>query len=67
MTNTVKLSSAQLWTALMLKTVNGVDAEWVSDCLAQGKLLPEGTHLIDLARMALQAKLQVGPGSCNPA
>ena len=33
--------------------------EWVGDCLAQGKLLPESCYLIDLAQMALHTKLQV--------
>lgn len=39
--------------------VHFVTKEWVADCLAQGKLLPEGRYLIDLAQMALLAKLQV--------
>ena len=37
-----------------------VTPEWVSSCLAQGKRLLEAAHLIDLARMLLLAKLQVG-------
>ena len=39
--------------------VHFVTKEWVADCLAQGKLLPEGRYLTDLAQMALLAKLQV--------
>ena len=39
--------------------VHFVTKEWVGDCLGQGKLLPEGRYLIDLAQMALLAKLQV--------
>ena len=39
--------------------VHFVTKEWVGDSLAQGKLLPEQKYLIDLAQMAILAKLQV--------
>ncbi len=49
--------------------VHFVTKEWVGDCLAQGKLLPESRYLTDLAQMALFAKLQVPNNSllhlCN--
>ncbi len=45
--------------------VHFVTKEWVGDCLAQGKLLSESRYLIDLAQIALLAKLQV-PNSSLP-
>ena len=39
--------------------VHFVTKEWVGNCLAQGKLLPEHNYLIDLVRIANLAKLQV--------
>lgn len=48
----------------MPEGVHFVTPNWVSDCLAHAKLLPEGSYLIDLARMDLLAKLQVGTSLC---
>jgi len=44
--------------------VHFVTPNWVSDCLAHAKLLPESSYLIDLARMDLLAKLQVCNSFC---
>ena len=44
-----------------------VTPEWVSSCLAQGRLLSEHAYLISIARMVMLARLQVrAPLAASP-
>ena len=47
------------WVTDLPEAMHFVTPEWVSGCLAQGKLLSEHSHLISIARMVMLARLQV--------
>ena len=47
------------WVTDLPEGMHFVTPDWVSGCLAQGRLLAEHTHLISIARMVMLARLQV--------
>ena len=47
------------WVTDLPEGMHFVTPDWVSGCLAQGRLLSEHAHLISIARMVMLARLQV--------
>ena len=48
------------WVTDLPEGMHFVTPDWVSGCLAQGRLLLEHAYLISIARMVMLARLQVG-------
>ena len=53
------------WVTDLPEAMHFVTPEWVSSCLAQGKLVSEHAHLISIARMVMLARLQVSALLCD--